>query len=147
MGTGKMEKMSRNQQKAVGAAMNEAAVKMVAPVGMFGSMGANPNINFLTNANALASQQLAQQNTVPMQQPQINPSMGIFGDADARNRSLYPSALMAHADKEVKELNAEIMRIRKQYENEEKEGEFYEDPGYEAARARLAAIKKEHEKK
>jgi len=93
-----MEKMSRNQQKAVGAAMNEAGIKMVSPVSMFGSMGANPNINFLTNANALAAQQLAQQNVAPMQQPQVTPSMGIFGDADARNRSLYPSALMAHDD-------------------------------------------------
>tara|TARA_Y100001937_G_scaffold125346_1_gene191964 strand:+ start:71 stop:499 length:429 start_codon:yes stop_codon:yes gene_type:complete len=139
--------VSDEQRKASHASQAEAASKMLSPVSMFGSMGANPNINFLTNANALAAQQLAQQNVAPMQQPQVTPSMGIFGDADARNRSLYPSALMAHADKEVEELNATIMKIRKQYENEEKEGEFYEDPGYEAARARLAEIQKEHEKK
>jgi len=38
MGTGKMKKMSRQQQKAVGASMNEAAGKMLSPLG-FGTAG------------------------------------------------------------------------------------------------------------
>ena len=95
--------------------------------GIFGRMGQNPSINALTNANSLAQQQLAQQNIQPlgsgttykpdMSQQVMTGSfdpltqqvgMGVFGDANARNRSLYPSALMAH-DKlgaELKDLEA-----------------------------------------
>ena len=47
-------------------------------------------------------------------------------------------------EEEVKNLKAEIERIRADYEEERKEGEFYEDPDYEKARARLTAIEEEH---
>ena len=91
---------------------------------MFGSMGSNPSINALTNANALAAQQAAasqvnagaqaaaqpvgsgmigdiSQNVMDASMPTFDPSaqmagMGIFGAKGGRNRSLYPSALMAH---------------------------------------------------
>ena len=86
--------------------------KMVTPASMFGSMGANPNINFLTNANALAAQQSAQQNVAPLQQPQVNAAMGVFGDVGARNRSLYPSALMSHNAEKIKQLQKQIQEAK-----------------------------------
>jgi len=138
--------VSDEQRKAVHASKAEAAGKMLSPVSMFGSMGANPNINFLTNANALAAQQLAQQNVAPMQQPQVNPAMGIFGNADARNRSLYPSAMMKHADDKVAQIQKRIEEIRADYEEERKEGEFYEDEEYGKLQEQLKNIEKEHEK-
>jgi len=130
MGTGKMKKMSRQQQKAVGASMNEAAGKMLTPLefgasgaslagiptSLFGTLGGNPNINSLTNANAIAAQQAAtnvgaigaQQAIQPMgsgvSNDMLDPSglmatgrfnpaarnigMGMFGDMGARNRSV-----------------------------------------------------------
>ena len=134
--------------------------------GIFGRMGQNPSINALTNANALAQQQMAQQNIQPLgsgttYKPDMSQQimtgsfdpltqqigMGIFGDQNARNMAVMGSGIMKHADDEEKSLKSEIERIRAQYENEEKEGEFYEDPDYEKARARLAAIKEEHKNK
>ena len=134
--------------------------------GIFGRMGQNPSINALTNANAIAQQQMAQQNIQPlgsgttyrpdMSQQVMTGSfdpltqqvgMGIFGDQNARNMAVRGSGIMKHADEEETSLKEEIKKIRAQYENEEKEGEFYEDPGYEKARARLAAIKEEHKNK
>ena len=129
MGTGKMKKMSRQQQKAVGASMNEAAGKMLTPLefgaggasiagiptGMFGSLGANPSINSLTNANAMAAQEAAarqiNQGAQAAVQPmgsgivfdnvedntfargRFNPSaqnvaMSMFGDLAGRSRSV-----------------------------------------------------------
>jgi len=128
--------------------------------GIFGRMGQNPSINALTNANAIASQQQAMGNSM-MAKPDMSQQimtggfdpitqqvgMGIFGDQNARNMAVMGSGIMKHADDEEKSLKSEIQRIRAQYENEEKEGEFYEDPDYEKARARLAAIKEEHKNK
>ncbi len=86
--------------------------------GIFGRMGQNPSINALTNANALAQQQLAQQNIQPlgsgttyrpdMSQQVMTGSfdpltqqvgMGIFGDQNARNMAVRGSGLMMHGDK------------------------------------------------
>ncbi|HSG31446.1 MAG TPA: hypothetical protein VLB82_07870, partial [Thermodesulfobacteriota bacterium] len=83
--------------------------------GIFGRMGQNPSINALTNANALAQQQLAQQNIQPlgsgttyrpdMSQQVMTGSfdpltqqvgMGIFGDQNARNMAVMGSGLMMH---------------------------------------------------
>ena len=128
--------------------------------GIFGRMGQNPSINALTNANAIASQQQAMGNSM-MAKPDMSQQimtggfdpitqqvgMGIFGDQNARNMAVMGSGIMKHADEEEKSLKEEIEKIRAEYENEEKEGEFYEDPGYEKARARLAAIKEEHKNK
>ena len=96
------------------------------PTSLFGSLGGNPSINSLTNANAIAAQTTANdQANLAMQaaaQPtgsgvrndmldpsgiigtgRFNPTarnigMGIFGDMGARNRSLYPSALFVGTD-------------------------------------------------
>ena len=128
--------------------------------GIFGRMGQNPSINALTNANAIASQQQAMGNSM-MAKPDMSQQimtgsfdpmtqqvgLGIFGDQNARNMAVMGSGIMKHADEEEKSLKEEIEKIRAEYENEEKEGEFYEDPGYEKARARLAAIKEEHKNK
>ena len=156
---GKMEKMPPQQRKADGAAISEAAGKMLSPVKMFGSMGGNAMINSLTNANAMAAQQpvmntamggvrdMSQQVMTGSFDPMTQQvGMGIFGDQNARQRAIMGSGLMKHADSEEKSLKSEIERIRAQYENEEKEGEFYEDRDYEKARSRLAQIKKEHQK-
>ena len=81
--------------------------------GIFGRMGQNPSINTLTNANALAQQQLAQQNIQPlgsgttyrpdMSQQVMTGSfdpltqqvgMGIFGDQNARNMAVRGSGIM-----------------------------------------------------
>jgi hypothetical protein len=81
--------------------------------GIFGRMGQNPSINALTNANALAQQQLAQQNIQPlgsgttykpdMSQQVMTGSfdpltqqvgMGIFGDQNARNMAVMGSGIM-----------------------------------------------------
>jgi hypothetical protein len=146
------------QRKAVHASKADGGKgnpnKMLSPTNfnraMFGSMGANPSINALTNANAMAAQQMPQMPQMP-QQPPVNPAVGVYGRPDMRAQLMGVgsnlSPMMKHADEEVKSLNAEIMRIRKQYENEEKEGDFYEDPDYEKARARLAAIEEEHKNK
>lgn len=87
MGTGKMKKMPREQQQAVGASMNEAAGKMLSPTNfnraLFGSMGANPSINALTNANAIAAQQMPQMPQMP-QQPPVTPAVGVYGRPDMR---------------------------------------------------------------
>ena len=176
MGTGKMKKMSRQQQKAVGASMNEAAGKMLSPLdfgaigsiaSMFGSMGNNPSINSLTNANALAAQQAAAgQANLAMQaaaqpagsgmvmdasMPTFDPSaqmagMGVFGARGARNRSLFPSAIMAHKDEQVKAKKDRIEEIRADYEEERKEGDFYEDEEYSKLMQELKEIEKEHKK-
>lgn len=89
---------------------------------MFGSMGGNPSINALTNANAMAAQQAVagqanlamqaaaqpqgsgmigdiSQNVMDASMPTFDPSAqmagrGIFGARGARNRSLFPSAIM-----------------------------------------------------
>ncbi len=81
--------------------------------GIFGRMGQNPSINALTNANALAQQQMAQQNIQPlgsgttyrpdMSQQVMTGSfdpltqqvgMGIFGDQNARNMAVMGSGIM-----------------------------------------------------
>ena len=131
MGTGKMKKMSRQQQKAVGASMNEAAGKMLSPLGfgtagLFGSMGGNQMINSLTNANAMAAQQAAMsqaQNTIggggmndysqPIMTGSLDPmtqqiGMGMFGGMNARQRAVAGSGLMmgspldSHTDAHIK---------------------------------------------
>ena len=89
--------------------------------GIFGRMGQNPSINALTNANALAQQQLAQQNIQPlgsgttyrpnMSQQVMTGSfdpltqqvgMGIFGDQNARNMAVRGSGIMMHDDVQAK---------------------------------------------
>ena len=124
MGTGKMKKMSRQQQKAVGASMNEAAGKMLTPLkfgtaGLFGSMGGNQMINSLTNANAMAAQQAAMsqaQNTMgggmndysqPIMTGGLDPmtqqiGLGMFGGINARQRAITGSGLMKHTDQHLK---------------------------------------------
>ena len=79
-----------------------------------------------------------------------NMGMGIFGDSMARNRSLTPnygSAFFAHKDEKVKEIKARIEEIRADYEEERKEGEFYEDREYTKLSQELKDIEKEHNKK
>ena len=79
-----------------------------------------------------------------------NMGMGIFGDSMARNRSLTPnygSAFFAHKDERVKEIKARIQEIRADYEEERKEGEFYEDREYTKLSQELKDIEKEHNKK
>jgi len=126
-----MKKMSRQQQKAVGASMNEAAGKMLSPLGfgtagLFGSMGGNQMINSLTNANAMAAQQAAMsqaQNTMggggmndysqPIMTGNLDPmtqqiGMGMFGGMNARQRAVAGSGLMmgspldSHTDAHMK---------------------------------------------
>ena len=109
MGTGKLKAAKDSVRKAAFASINEAAGKMVSPVSMFGSMGANPNINFLTNANALSQQQVAQKNIQPLgvgstqvMTGGFDPlaqqvSMGIFGDQNARSMAVRGSGLMMKA--------------------------------------------------
>ena len=89
--------------------------------GIFGRMGQNPSINALTNANAIAQQQLAQQNIQPlgsgttyrpdMSQQVMTGSfdpmtqqigMGIFGDQNARNMAVMGSGIMMHDDVQAK---------------------------------------------
>ena len=117
------------------SALNLGAIGGIAS--MFGSMGSNPSINALTNANALAAQQAAasqvnagaqaaaqpqgsgviddlSQNVMDASMPTFDPAaqiagMGIFGAKGGRNRSLYPSAIMLHHDEElIKNLKSEI---------------------------------------
>ncbi len=139
MGTGKMKKMSRQQQKAVGASMNEAAGKMLSPLGfgtagLFGSMGGNQMINSLTNANAMAAQQAAAQqaaaraqNTMggggmndysqPIMTGSLDPmtqqiGLGMFGSANARQRALAGSGLMMDVTGEKNEFTLEELNKR-----------------------------------
>ena len=115
MGTGKMKKMSRQQQKAVGASMNEAAGKMLTPLefgaggasiagiptSLFGALGGNPSINALTNANAMAAQQTAaNQANLAMQAAAQPVGSGAISDIsqnvmDASMPTFDPSAQMA----------------------------------------------------
>ena len=100
----------------------------------------------ITNPEMLAN--AGNMNTFnPMAQ---NMGMGIFGDSMARNRSLTPnygSAFFAHKDERVKEIKARIQEIRADYEEERKEGEFYEDREYTKLSQELKDIEKEHNKK
>ena len=100
----------------------------------------------ITNPEMLAN--AGNMNTFnPMAQ---NMGMGIFGDSMARNRSLTPnygSAFFAHKDERVKEIKARIEEIRADYEEERKEGEFYEDREYTKLSQELKDIEKEHNKK
>ena len=100
----------------------------------------------ITNPEMLAN--AGNMNTFnPMAQ---NMGMGIFGDSMARNRSLTPnygSAFFAHKDERVKEIKARIQEIRADYEEERKEGEFYEDREYTKLSKELKDIEKEHNKK
>ena len=115
MGTGKMKKMSRQQQKAVGASMNEAAGKMLTPLefgaggasiagiptSLFGALGGNPSINALTNANAMAAQQTAaNQANLAMQAAAQPVGSGAISDIsqnvmDASMPTFDPAAKMA----------------------------------------------------
>jgi len=107
------------------SALNFGAIGGIAS--MFGSMGSNPSINALTNANALAAQQAAasqvnagaqaaaqpvgsgmigdlSQNVMDASMPTFDPAaqmagMGIFGDQNARNMAVMGSGLMMHGDK------------------------------------------------
>ena len=100
----------------------------------------------ITNPEMLAN--AGNMNTFnPMAQ---NMGMGIFGDSMARNRSLTPnygSAFFAHKDERVEEIKARIQEIRADYEEERKEGEFYEDREYSKLMKQLQDIEKEHNKK
>ena len=101
--------------------------------GIFGRMGQNPSINALTNANALAQQQMAQQNIQPlgsgttyrpdMSQQVMTGSfdpltqqvgMGIFGDQNARNMAVRGSGIMMHEDvqSKIKAKKAEIEKAK-----------------------------------
>jgi|TARA_A100001011_G_C14290875_1_gene836138 hypothetical protein len=147
--------------------MSKSALKF-GTAGLFGRMGNNPGINSLTNANALAAQQAtAGQANLAMQaaaqpvgsgmvmdasMPTFDPSaqmagMGIFGAKDARNRSLYPSAIMLHDEELIKNLKAEITDIKANGEDSKflREGEEPQDAVYER-QSRISQEKKKHEK-
>ena len=149
------------------------------PTSMFGSLGANPSINSLTNANAMAAQQAAarqtnrmvgaaaqpvgsgmigdiSQNVMDASMPTFDPAsqnmaMGIFGAGGARNRSLYPSAIMKHADKEIRQLEKNIKAAEKRLEkygsseNSDPEVKYDVEEEIKAARERIAELNKEHE--
>ena len=179
--------VSDAQRKAVHASRADGGKgnpnKMLSPLdfgaigaigSMFGSMGSNPSINALTNANALAAQQAAasqvnagaqaaaqpvgsgmigdmSQNVMDASMPTFDPAaqlagMGVFGARSARNRSLFPSAIMAHKDEQVKAKKDRIEEIRADYEEERKEGDFYEDEEYSKLMQELKEIEKEHKK-
>jgi hypothetical protein len=138
-------------------------------------MGSNPSINALTNANALAAQQAAasqvnagaqaaaqpqgsgviddlSQNVMDASMPTFDPAaqiagMGIFGAKGGRNRSLYPSAIMAHDEELIKNLKSEITDIKANGEDSKflNEGEDPQDAVYER-QSRISQEKKKHEK-
>ena len=89
--------------------------------GIFGRMGQNPSINALTNANALAQQQMAQHQMQPLgsgttYRPDMSllvmtgsfdpltqqVGMGIFGDQNARNMAVRGSGIMMHDNVQTK---------------------------------------------
>ena len=78
---------------------------------MFGSMGSNPSINALTNANAMAAQQMPQMPQMP-QQPPVNPVVGVYGRPDMRAQMMgvgsTVSPVMKHdeLDQQLKDLEA-----------------------------------------
>ena len=99
---------------------------------IFGRMGKNPSINALTNANALAQQQMAQQNIQPlgsntMYRPDMSQQvmtgsfdpmtqqvgMGIFGDQNARNMAVMGSGIMKHDElgQQLKELQTKKQEL------------------------------------
>ena len=155
------------------SALNLGAIGGIAS--MFGSMGSNPSINALTNANALAAQQAAasqvnagaqaaaqpqgsgmigdlSQNVMDASMPTFDPAaqiagMGIFGAKGGRNRSLYPSAIMAHDEELIKNLKSEITDIKANGEDSKflNEGEDPQDAVYER-QSRISQEKKKHEK-
>ena len=149
------------------SALNFGAIGNIAS-GMFGMMGNNPSINTLTNANALAAQQAAaaqvnagaQASAQPAgsgmvmdaSMPTFDPAaqiagMGIFGAKNTRNRSLYPSAIMAHDEELIKNLKSEITDIKANGEDSKflNEGEDPQDAVYER-QSRISQEKKKHEK-
>ena len=118
--------VSDAQRKAVHASKADGGKgnpnKMLSPVTMFGSMGGNQMINSLTNANAMAVAQQAQ-NTMgvggmndygqPIMTGGLDPmtqqiGLGMFGGAGARQRAVAGSGLMmgspldSHTDAHMK---------------------------------------------
>ena len=78
---------------------------------MFGSMGSNPSINALTNANAMAAQQMPQMPQMPQQQP-VTPAVGVYGRPDMRAQMMgvgsAVSPVMKHDElgQQLKDLEA-----------------------------------------
>ena len=125
---------------------------------MFGTLGNNQMINSLTNANTMAAQQAAAQQVNAGAQVGAQPTgsgmimdpslstfnpavqnigMGIFGTKEARNRSLFPTPVMKHADEKVSKIKNRIEEIRADYEEDAEYGKLMEQ---------LKSIEKEHEK-
>ena len=73
--------------------------------------------------------------------------MGMFGSRPGRNRSLYPSALMAHDEGKIKRLEAEIADITENGEDSKfvNEGEDPQDAAFRR-KSDILDEKKKHEK-
>ena len=133
---------------------------------MFGGMGQNPSINALTNANALAEQQLAQQNIQPLgsgrtYRPDVSQQvmtggfdpltqqvgMGIFGDQNARNMAVMGSGIMMHDDVEsrIKAKKEEIKKAKAEGGDPDIVYELQSD--LMDLEKELEAAKKQHEEK
>ena len=123
---------------------------------MFGSMGSNPSINALTNANAIASQQMQQMPTMP-QQPPVTPPVGVYGRPDMRAQVMGVGSALSplgkHADEEVRQLNKNIEAAQKRLEkygsgeNSDPEVKYDVEQEIKAYRNRLSAIEEEHKNK
>jgi hypothetical protein len=123
---------------------------------MFGSMGSNPSINALTNANAMAAQQMPQMPQMP-QQPPVTPAVGVYGRPDMRAQMMGVGSSVSpfgkHADEEVRKLNKNIKAAQKRLEkygggeNSDPEVKFDVEQEIKAYRNRIAAIEEEHKNK
>ena len=123
---------------------------------MFGSMGSNPSINALTNANAMAAQQMPQMPQMPQQQP-VTPAVGVYGRPDMRATMMGVGSALSplgkHADEEVRQLNKNIEAAQKRLEkygsgeNSDPEVKYDVEQEIKAYRNRLSAIEEEHKNK
>ena len=118
---------------------------------MFGSMGSNPSINALTNANAMAAQQMPQMPQMP-QQPPVNPVVGVYGRPDMRAQMMgvgsTVSPVMKHdeLDQQLKDLEARKQELIEKFGPDS-------DPVYEQKslimdkKREIEAAKEEHKNK
>ena len=118
---------------------------------MFGSMGSNPSINALTNANAMAAQQMPQMPQMP-QQPPVNPVVGVYGRPDMRAQMMgvgsTVSPVMKHdeLDQQLKDLEARKQELIEKFGQDS-------DPVYEQKslimdkKREIEAAKEEHKNK
>ena len=117
---------------------------------MFGSMGSNPSINALTNANAMAAQQMPQMPQIP-QQP-VTPAVGVYGRPDMRAQMMgvgsTVSPVMKHdeLDQQLKDLEARKQELIEKFGPDS-------DPVYEQKslimdkKREIEAAKEEHKNK